>query len=386
MSHDFFNQSRREWSVRKHAVLSEYLPAFCRALSRTTRQHYGGTIWYVDGFAGAGRYDEDGALGSPLLALEAIKSLPYDIRCLNVEEDAACYNNLVQETAGNSRVVNLHGDFNAMIDEVLRTVQGCPALFFLDPFGMKDLPMVGQIEKIARRRLATDVLLRYDTIGISRVAGAAENTADPRSAAHSQSLDRVFRGHVWREIFTTSPNGRSRDDALLAHYLEQLKSIPNGRFHFAADYPIRSIEGRLKYYLVFATGDQLGIKIMSDVLRQAEASYCSDKAAHVQQQLAAMPVIQHELFTEEPEDSADQQQQNHIAAVQATLHEVGQRKKREWEFDELFYELLLHWGWFARLSEKDYRSACKGLAASGEIERISEGRAWGRGTAFRIVK
>ncbi|MBX0326581.1 three-Cys-motif partner protein TcmP [Oscillochloris sp. ZM17-4] len=379
MTHQHFDY-RREWSARKHAVLQHYLPAFCTALSRTSE-----TIWYVDGFAGAGRYD-DGATGSPLLAVEAIQGLPYDIRCLNVEKDPDCYAILERETTSYPRVTNIQGDFSQVIDQVLLTVQRCPAFFFLDPFGMRNLHMVQLIERIAMRRLPTDILLRYDTEGIRRVVGAYECTDDPRSVAHGQNLDQIFRGQVWRDIVATISRGPDRDDALLNHYLEQLVHIPSGRFRFAAAYPIRTIDERLKYHLVFATGDKLGFKIMSDVLLRAEASYRDDQETRRQQALAAQTAIQMGLFGDEKQEpDPEQLHQAHIAAVQASLHEVGQQKKRTWEFEELFYKLLRSHNWFARLSEKDYRAACKGLAASGSIERISDGRAWRKGTEFRIV-
>jgi three-Cys-motif partner protein len=389
MNKAFFTESRREWSARKHAILREYLPAFCTALSQVSKRHYDGVIWYVDGFAGAGRHEKDNSPGSPLLALEAIEKLPYDIRCLNVEEDKACFASLEREIAAHPKVTNMCGDFNDVVDEVLSTVHNCPTLFFLDPFGMKDLPMVGQLEKIARRSLATDVLLRYDTHGISRVIGAAGNITDSRSSAHCQSLDRIFHGSGWRSIADNTPTGKERDEVLLAHYLTQITGIRGGRFRFAAAYPIRTIEGNLKYHMVFATGNRLGVKLMSDVLHQAEISYLSDYDAHLQQQqaaqLAALPAIQLDLFAPEAPMSAEQLREQHIAAVQATLLKVGAQKKAVWEFEALYYELLLHEDWFARLSEKDYREACKGLAGTGKIERLSEGRAWKQGIQFRIT-
>lgn len=80
MSLSHFNQPKKDWSKRKHAVLRSYLPSFCTALSGK------GTIWYVDGYAGAGIYrdmsdpKDPGEAGSPVLAAAITQHLPYDIQ------------------------------------------------------------------------------------------------------------------------------------------------------------------------------------------------------------------------------------------------------------------------------------------------------------------
>jgi three-Cys-motif partner protein len=181
----------RDWSARKHAVLKNYLPTFCKALSNQAK---GKAIWYVDGFAGAGVYrdqnnsEDTGACGSPVLAAQITKELPYTIRCLNIEEDAENFASLERETMDFPHVMSIRGDLNSVIHEVLRRVSGCPAFFFLDPFGTKDLPMEGLVDRIALRREPTDILLRYDTSTVRRLAANVEK--DPvRGDANARNLD-----------------------------------------------------------------------------------------------------------------------------------------------------------------------------------------------------
>ena len=57
-----FQKALLPWSRWKHEILIKYLQAMA-AILRTWR-----VIYYVDGFAGAGRYIDDEAEGSPLLA------------------------------------------------------------------------------------------------------------------------------------------------------------------------------------------------------------------------------------------------------------------------------------------------------------------------------
>ncbi len=274
----------RDWSERKHAVLEDYLPAFCRALSRQAR---GGALWYVDGYAGAGIYRDPnnpadpGAIGSPVLAARKTQDLPYAINCLNVEGNSQNFESLQRETVAFAHVENIHADFTAVVEDILAKVAGAPAFFFLDPFGTKDLPMEGLIDRIALRTSPTDLLLRYATETVRRLAGAYEK-GDTASGAFAQNLDKWFRGQEWRTLIAQH-TGSDRDDALINYYLQQLVTISNGRMKMASSYPIRSTGGTTKYHLVFATGDRLGIKLMSDILFKADRKYEEDFAAYQKQ-------------------------------------------------------------------------------------------------------
>jgi hypothetical protein len=59
-------------------------------------------------------------------------------------------------------------------------------------------------------------------------------------------------------------------------------------------------------------------------------------------------------------------------------------KRRTWRFEDLYYELLFG-SWFGIIQEKDFRKACKDLHATGQIERLSEGKAWDNATLLRII-
>lgn len=382
MSNSHFNQPKKDWSARKHAVLRDYLPTFCTALSRQ------GTIWYVDGFAGAGSYSDPNnpnapiQAGSPVLAASIAGNLAYDVRCYNVEENQANYENLVEATKQFPHVTNIQGDFNDVVDQVLDTVKPHPAFFFLDPFGTKDLPMEGLIDRIAMRTKPTDILVRYATETVRRLAGAYEKDL-PRRDAHARNLDKWFRGNDWRQITDQFPAGKARDLELLRYYLRQLVTISGGRLRFAAAYPIRTIEGYVKYHLVFATGNRLGAKLMSDVLYKAESQYVEEQMTHERQKQDTLSGGQLSLFEEESPSSTDLYDQQ-IRNIQNTILEVGRDAKDEWNFDDLRLELIINRNWFARMSEKEFRAAIKALHAQGKIERLSQGRAWNKDTNFRI--
>jgi len=385
MPSEHFEQPLRDWSARKHAILKAYLPTFCTVLSNRA----GGPIWYVDGYAGAGVYQNKnnpspGEPGSPVLAAQTARDLPYDVRCINVEEDDENFESLERETMPFSHVTNIHADFNNVVDNVLNTVARHPALFFLDPFGTKDLPMEGLVDRIAMRTRQMDILLRYATETVRRVAAAYEKDLS-RQVAYAQTLNKWFRGTEWQQLLQRFPVGPERDQALLNYYMQQLVSISGGRLAYASSYPIRTIEGNVKYHLVFATGDRLGIKLMSDILYREETRFIEQQAEHKQKKHDLKLQGQMSLF-EEPKPDPIALQQEQLDQIQATILQIAREGRTDWEFDGLRCELIINHGWFAHMSEKEFRAACKTLHTFGKIERLTlHNNAWGKGTHFRIL-
>lgn len=144
----------KEWSARKLHVLTKYLDPAVKILPHTQRQAHK-TVYYVDGFAGRGVY-EDGSKGSPVLAAEHAQRLlderkPYMLSCVNVEEDVENYTNLCRETARfGKNVQNIHGSFAGHISPVLSIIGLQPTLCFLDPFGVEGLDWVAVHKLISR--------------------------------------------------------------------------------------------------------------------------------------------------------------------------------------------------------------------------------------------
>jgi len=139
------------------------------------------------------------------------------------------------------------------------------------------------------------------------------------------------------------------------------------------------IEGTTKYHFVFATGDRLGMKLMSDILFKADRQYDEDHTTHRKQKDLEKRNGQTsmlDLLEPEPADEVGER----INQLKLSILEQGNIR---YEFDDLRCTLIEK-GWFARSCEKDVRAACKGLHTEGKIARISEGRAWSRGTEFII--
>lgn len=375
----------RDWSERKHAILKEYLPAFCQALSKQTSH---GTIWYVDGYAGAGIYrdpnnpNDPGIPGSPVLAATTTQALPYPIKCLNVEGNKDNFESLQRETAQFAHVENMHADFNNVIGGVLAKVKDMPAFFFLDPFGTKSLPMEGVVAPIAMRQKPTDILLRYATDAVRRLVGTYKGETKG-STANADNLDKWFRGSGWRKIIEQH-HGSSCDEALIHYYMQQLNTISNGRIRIVCTYPIRSTQGVTKYHLIFATGNRLGMKLMSDILYKADSKYEADHAAYKEQKELDKRHGQLSLFDQFEVENPDDTKEHKLERIKQSILEQAQKQKTRWLFDDLRCTLIEN-GWFAQLDEKEFRAACKSLYEDGYIKRISPKTAWERKTEFEII-
>lgn len=165
MSTEDFFERLGEAGKLKHEVLSRYLPAWMRILGGSLPSGEGRTLHYVDTHSGPGRYVQDRALGSPLLAIEAAGKVQDSRPNLKfaahlIEAKSEHINTLKSEVSqlqyDPDRIsINVHtGDFAEVLPAVLRSIPSGEALFvFIDPFGY-DVPMRLVKSVLAGRRYA----------------------------------------------------------------------------------------------------------------------------------------------------------------------------------------------------------------------------------------
>ena len=168
---EFFDELK-EWSERKLNILEGYLDPFVKVLGSLRRVEQ---VYYVDAFAGKGVY-QDGAKGSAIRAAELAqhyqnKGKHYRLRCINGEANQENFVNLQANTRMFGDLVsNLQGPFEDNVDTVLQITSGEPALFFLDPFGVKALDWQ-VVKKIIHRGFGTDLWIRFDYSAVTRLHG-----------------------------------------------------------------------------------------------------------------------------------------------------------------------------------------------------------------------
>lgn len=135
-------------TLLKHAILRAYLQSWAmKLLSDPDRK-----IWFIDGFAGEGQ-DQAGNPGSPLIAAKIAHDIlkqkgPRDgdgpMRVIAIEEDESRFEKLRELLAPYTHIeptvaYAAHGTLSDHIDKIAPGLGASPALYFLDPYGIKGL-------------------------------------------------------------------------------------------------------------------------------------------------------------------------------------------------------------------------------------------------------
>ncbi len=166
-----FASDMPEWSRWKHEILDNYLGAFAGIL-----QGYG-TVYFIDGFAGVGKYGDDSE-GSALRSAKLARSIHYNpkrnynLHCINIEQDTDIYQRLEKNTATYSSFVsNYQGSFKEHVYSILGEIAEQPALFFIDPFGFKGIEWDSLLPIFQRQKGITEFLIRFDAPFVRRYTG-----------------------------------------------------------------------------------------------------------------------------------------------------------------------------------------------------------------------
>jgi three-Cys-motif partner protein len=274
-------------AIFKHELLKRYIAIY---VSKVGRFSPGGRVAYLDGFAGAGSY-EDGSPGSPALALataEALSSVR-DLRCYFVERDTGTYKKLADNVArapgaDHARVV--HGDISEELDRILGEVSDAPLFAFLDPFGL-GLPfdqLVGRLmtrsTRKAGRRVgpSTEVMVNFVHAGIYRTAGKLKlSSANPiqvaAAAATIAEVNTNLGGTWWQEIWRSRLLVADRVTAIRDGYLQRvMHEAGSGWSYFQV--PVSDTwRGKTIYDLVLLTQHEQGIWFFNESVSLARGVF-----------------------------------------------------------------------------------------------------------------
>jgi len=269
-----FHQARKTWSRIKHSILGRYLSLLLGKLGRP-----GEHVFYVDGFAGQGRY-ENGEDGSPLIAAK-LAANPVQtsrrevLRCINVEENADTYANLVEATqpyVEQNIVTNLLGTFEDHLPAILKQIKNYPTFFFIDPFGTESAE-ISTLQTIARRSGKTEVLVRYDDTRVKRLIAWAKNNRGCLEKRHRKTAEAFFT-RVGKLTSDAALEAFLHDDpkareALITGYISEVKR--RKVFGFGIHYPVRNPDtGGHHYYLAHFCDHEDGYCYMANFMAEVE--------------------------------------------------------------------------------------------------------------------
>lgn len=351
MTQSYF-QELKEWSERKHELLTKYLDGFVRILGGST-----GLVYYVDGFAGQGIYD-DGAKGSPVLAAEYAAGLEgkhYRLHCLNVEVDDQHFENLSANTEAFSGVAtNYHGEFGQHVDSIVSQIGLQPAIFFLDPFGLKGIEWE-HIHKALTEPNVSELLIRIKPSDLARHAGFLDSDVEEAAAKRQNLTDLLGFANEkdWAIVWQAE-----RVDGLVRLYIDHLRETVNDvrGDAYVYYYPIRTLEGEFKYFLIFATGHPKGAVLMSDIVYGVEAQY-----RHDVEEFKIRKTGQLRLFDGEPPE------EEVINAVVEDLKVDIMSQFRGEKANRLSIHAAMLNKWFGRSKKMHFTRAFRQLEDAGQI-------------------
>ena len=252
------------WVKDKLGILAQYLPAFGKACKDKAPNWF-----YVDAFAGSGlnRIRKTGELvwGSPLIALRAD---PPFTRCAFLDSGTAEVQALRRRTAPyGARAVVRQGDCNTALLPLMQEAVDprAPCLCVFDPEGpnldWRTVASVARFKRAGFSKVEQLILFPTDTGFIREL---------PRERQiegwGERDLRRVFGNDDWRAIYERRRRDEiSADDARTEYvrlYADQLRH--QLKYKTVLDRPVRTHGwgGRILYFLLFATDNDAGKRIM----------------------------------------------------------------------------------------------------------------------------
>lgn len=248
----------KEHTLKKHRILRKYLGA-----CNTFHKKYKNFV-YIDTHGGSGKVSLKGEIreGSPLISRKTIDS-EYPCHIIEIKKDRF---QLIEESVKDLPNINvIQGDCNEKIDKILEETKDWKfKLCFVDPDGLVE-EKTGctqlsweTIEKISQYN-KTEILLNLPLQALHECGGyCIVRPHDPKSAKYRKHITTLFGTEEWLDV------GIHRRKLLNLYLKERLNS-----YEYKGAILIRSETKRSPlYYLIYATHNRVGAKIMRDIMKK----------------------------------------------------------------------------------------------------------------------
>lgn len=263
-------------SATKHDILAKYASAWAQILSK---QEWCQDAWVVDGFAGPGRYG-DRSSGSPLLLADAILTwqqarsvdrprFRFHLRLVERDHRAELERAIASVSDDLDIQVCAESTFRAALPRLVEQIGNDPAFYFIDPAGWAGAEFDLVEQAIAGR--SKEVLINFMYDRLNEFAGVArqvsEGSADARVKGIADGITRFFGTSEWIDVVIDDPGPRVREARLLHVYADQLRGRDAFAWAFRNKYAAKN---RTYYYLIHATRSLTGLKIMKELMINAD--------------------------------------------------------------------------------------------------------------------
>ncbi len=259
------------WSEIKLDIVREYANAYSTIISAQKKFYH----VYIDAFAGAGIHvalsTGDLVAGSPLNAL-FLNKLFKEYHFVERDKVKADY---LRSIAGNRKDVYIHeGDCNlVLIDEIfplVRYERFRRGLCLLDPYG---LHLNWEVLAAAGAMKSMEIFLNFPVMDMNRnVLWADFEKVDP---AQRDRMDAFWGDHSWHNaayevsqlgLFGDRPE-KTSNEAIAKAFRKRLIDVAGFRF-VPAPLPMCNKQNAVVYYLFFASQNEAGRKIVTDIFRK----------------------------------------------------------------------------------------------------------------------
>lgn len=282
MSHkagaDFFH-TKREWSLRKDLILENYLVPYLPKIATQQRP-----VLIIDGFAGAGRFDDDQP-GSPVIICEAVRkrrasSSTGSYQVWLVEQDPVLFKRLQVNTSMYRDFVTVH---NSTLREVLPAIQSSISKYnvflYLDPFTVTGLAWnsLDQIFQQVNRQQSIECLINFNVQALARAAcfalgksfkdGVNDDNMVGESASTIATVNESLGGDWWQDRFRNAATFASACKDLTSGYVDKLRD----RFAEVCSHEIKERDAHQipKYVLVFGSRHPAALELMNDAMAKS---------------------------------------------------------------------------------------------------------------------
>ncbi|MEV3938676.1 three-Cys-motif partner protein TcmP [Glycomyces sp. NPDC049804] len=272
-----FHRTKKSAAVLKHAIIDQYATPFASKTGSTSRDR---RVAFIDGYAGAGRYDS-GEEGSAAMLLNKAKQMAGSrrVECYFVEGDRKTAKKLRQVVTAEGKGVACtveNGDISRHLPTLLESVRDIPLFVYLDPCGL--IIPLNEVAHIFERpggagAPATEVLINL-TAHLRRLAGklTSDIPTDKSREASLKRMDGVFGGDWWRAVWSDKCPGPMKrapekaktaaEEAVVAGYAERLREFEGVGTWTIGVRPRADLKP--VYYLVFATRHSDGLPLFGE--------------------------------------------------------------------------------------------------------------------------
>ena len=208
---------------------------------------------------------------------------------------------------------------------------------------------------------------------VDRDAGWLDSVGvEPPAPAFISNVNRLMGTRAWLEQYDQYAPVADRLRYLTLFYMGELERTFDAT---AVSYPVRTVSGQLKYYLIFLTRHIAGLLAMSDVIYRVDNQYEREQKDYIQNapdRRAALtgqaPLWSPgELMATTPSDA--EVDARVTAALSPDILNVC-KHRRVLTFGKLQEDLVLQW--FGGALEKHYSKAVRALEQSGLL-RLTPG-------------